>query len=144
MSDDQKIRELQAEDLARLEAQRSVVEKFLANDDSRRKYRATAAGKLGTLRALLDAGVFSPSQSYELQCLGIVLGDAFVLDLGFRWVMVEDAYGIDPALQLKGTTLLLFPLTMISKRVERGEEVDVFDLYNWVSAEMERMKREGM
>ena len=30
--------------------------------------------------------------------------------------------------------MILFPLTMISKRIERGETVDVFDLYNGVAA----------
>lgn len=54
----------------------------------------------------------------ELQCLGIVLGDAFVQELKMEWVMVEDDGGRDPAVQPAGTTIILYPLTMISKRVE--------------------------
>ena len=35
--------------------------------------------------------------------------------------MVEDEKGRDPAIRIPGTTVILFPLTMISKRIERGE-----------------------
>src|SRR5262249_53109536 len=76
---------------------------------SRAKYQ-TAAGKLGTIRAILNGNVFKADQTYELQCLGVVLGDAFVLDLGTEWVIVEDSHGRDPAVRLPGTSILLFPL----------------------------------
>ena len=36
-----------------------------------------------------------------------------------------------------------FPLTMISKRVERGEKVDVFELFNGVAAEVEAVRKRG-
>jgi len=129
-------------DRRRLDDQRAVVEKYLADDSSRAKYK-TAAGKLGTIRAILDGNVFKPNQTYELQCLGIVLGDAFALELGLEWVTVEDAHGRDPAMRLPGTSIILFPLTMISKRIERGEKVDVFDLFNGVAAEVESARQRG-
>lgn len=131
---DQKVLSLSHEDLAVQAKQRAVVEKYLSKEDLRGKYR-TAAGKLGTLSALLQAKVFSSKQKYELQSMGVVLGDVFVRDMGFKWVIVQDSLGRDPALQYKDSKVLLFPLTMISKRLERGEEVDVFDLYNGVAAE---------
>ena len=130
------------EDLQRLSEQRAVLERYLDDDDSRTKYQK-AAGKLGLLRTLLAQKVFKPTQTYELQCMGIVLGDAFVQDLGMEWVTVQDEYGTDPAVRLPGTSVIIYPLTMISKRVERGEQVDVFDLFNGVASEVERMKREG-
>ena len=119
-------------DLKRLEEQRAVVTRYL-DEDGLEKYE-TAPGKLGTLRALLTAKVFSPEQTYELQSMGIVLGDVFVQDMGFHWIIVGDEYGRDPAIKFRDTNVLLFPLTMISKRIERGETVDVFDLYNGVAA----------
>ena len=73
-----------------------VVEKLIADQNSRQNYQ-TAAGKLRTIRAILDAGSFKPDQTYELQCLGIVLGDAFVQDLKMEWARVEIAPGQDPA-----------------------------------------------
>lgn len=125
------------DDLERLEKQRALVAGYL-NENSLETFE-TAPGKLGTLRALLDAGVFSPDQTYELQCMGVVLGDAFVLQMGFHWIMVEDDGGRDPAIMYQDTSVILFPLTMISKRIEQGKAVDVFDLFNGV-AEIAREK----
>lgn len=71
--------------------------------------------------------------------MGVVLGDAFVLDMGFHWVVVEDEYGRDFALSYKDTSVIVFPITMISKRVERGETVDVFDLYNGIANRFEEI-----
>ena len=127
----QRISEPTPEDLGHLAKQRAFVEAYLS-DASREQYR-TAAGKLGLLRALLEAKVLRPDQTWELQAMGIVLGDALAQELGLRWVMVEDEYGRDPALAVPGKTVLVFPLTMISKRVEAGQAVDVFDLFNWAA-----------
>lgn len=123
---------LTAADEQRLDEQRAVVTRYLEGEGLK-KYEA-AAGKLGTLRALLAAKVFRADQTYELQSMGIVLGDVFVQDMGFHWVVVADEHGRDPAIQYAETSVILFPLTMISKRVEAGENVDVFDLYNGVAA----------
>ena len=73
---EQTIFALTAEDEQRLDQQRHVVTRYL-DDDGLQKYQ-TAAGKLGTLRALLEAKVFAPDQTYELQSMGIVFGDVFV------------------------------------------------------------------
>ena len=126
----------------RLRAQREVVEKYIADDDGRKKY-AGPAGKLGLIRAILRGHVFEPDEKYQLQCLGIVFGDALVQDLGMEWVMVEDEFGRDPAVRLPGTSIILHTLTMISKRVERGEYVDAFDLFNWACAKVDELRRSG-
>jgi hypothetical protein len=54
--------------------------------------------------------------------------------------MVEDEYGRDPAVRLPNTTIILFPMTMISKRIERGEKMDVFELYNASAAQVEALQ----
>jgi hypothetical protein len=59
------------------------------------------------------------------------------------WVAVEDQYGRDPALTVEGTSILVFPLTSISKRVERGEEVEVYGLFENACGTIERLRREG-
>ena len=129
---EQTISALDEDDLKRFDEQRAVVTRYLT-EESESKFE-TAPGKLGTLRALLDAERFTPDQTYELQSMGIVFGDVFVQDMGFSWVMVEDEYGRDPAIKYEETSIILFPLTMISKRIERGEAVDVFNLYNRVAS----------
>jgi hypothetical protein len=42
--------------------------------------------------------------------------------------MVTDEYGTDPTLRFKETTVQINALTMISKRVERDEAVNIFEL----------------
>ena len=126
-----------AADLARIAEQRKVITRYLA-PNSMEKLQSPA-GKLRAISAILAAEVLAVGDTYELQSLGIVLGDAFVQELGFSWVVVEDDYGRDPAIRFEDTSVIAFPLTMISKRIERGEKVDVFDLFNGVAAELRRL-----
>ena len=46
----------------------------------------------------------------------------------------EDPHGRDPALTRPGTSMLVFPMTSISKRIERGEQVDVRQLFEHACA----------
>jgi hypothetical protein len=141
--DAQQVTSLAPKDVERLEHQRQAIEKYLGDERSKENYK-TAAGKLGLLRALIEQGVFKPTQTYQLQSMGIVLGDAFVQELGLEWVIVQDAYGRDPAVRVPKTSIIVFPLTMISKRIEKGEKVDVFELFNAVAHDIEaRRKKEA-
>ncbi len=140
----QRISELTGADEERLATQRRVIEQLVARGPESVSKLEIAAWKLGAIRAVLEGEVFESTQTYELQCMGILLGDAFVAELGFEWVMVEHEYGRDPAVRVPDTSILLFPLTMISKRIERGEAVDVFDLFNWVAATVDELEEEGV
>jgi hypothetical protein len=136
----QRIEPLSADDSARLAKQRAVMEKYLGNNPQNLENYKAVAGKLGLLRALLERGVFQSTQTYELQCMGIILGDALVQHCGVEWRAVEDDQGRVPCVQVPGSTVVLFPLTMISKRIERGEQVDVFDLFNASAAKIGELK----
>jgi hypothetical protein len=57
-----------------------------------------------------------------------------------EWVTVQDEYGRDPAIRDPGTTILLFPLTTISKRIERAEKVDVRQLFNDACQTVNRLR----
>lgn len=140
---DQSVTTLTESDQQRLQEQRAVIEQFVPNEHSLHSCRTTVAGKLGIIRAIIQQGIFKPNQKCELQSLGIVLGDAFVQELKMEWIMVEDDYGRDPALRLPGTSVIMYPLTMISKRIERGERVDVFELFNGVAARVQELSRLG-
>jgi hypothetical protein len=59
------------------------------------------------------------------------------------WMMVEDQDGTSPCLVLDGTSIVLYPQTMISKRIERGESVDVFDMFNGVAAKVAELRAKG-
>lgn len=143
MKNDQTFRELDQEDLDWLAAQRRRTETLLeGNPDARAKYQ-TSAGKLGVIRAVLEGKVFRADQTFELQGLGVILGDALAKELGLKWKMAEDAQGTSPCLVLEGTSIVLYPQTMISKRIERGETVDVFELFNWTAAKVAELRTEA-
>jgi hypothetical protein len=58
--------------------------------------------------------------------------------------MVEDEYGRDPAIRYKETSLLVFPMTMISKRVEDGEELNVIELFDGLAKQLAELIDEGV
>jgi hypothetical protein len=129
--------ELSREDSARLEQQRAVIAAA-----TKRRYGTTALTRtrrdLPVLQALIDEGVFKKSQTYELQSLGVAFGDVLVSELPLRWVMVTDEFGTDPTLRFKQTTLQVNALTVISKRVERDERVNLSNLLSVTREELAR------
>ncbi len=137
---EQKIEPFNADDFARVEAQRKWVREHY-EPDSEHKYD-TLEGKLTLLDAIIQNKWVDPSETVKLQSLGITLGDAFVQHLNLKWMSVEDEYGRDPAVVLEGTSIVLFPLTMISKRIERGEDVDVYDIFEGVCNKVRELKEE--
>jgi hypothetical protein len=116
--------ELSAQDNERLDQQREVVLAAV-----RQRYGTESLTRtrkdLPILQRLLNEKVFDRSQTYQLQSLGVVFGDVLASELSLHWVMITDEYGTDPTLRFKNTSVNINALTMISKRVERGEHVDV-------------------
>ena len=82
------------------------------------------------LQRLLSEGKVLPHQRQELQAMGIILGDLLAEKLGMEWVIYEDDLGRSRALQLNGTDNFLFPVTMISRRVEAGNTPPVQAIYD--------------
>ena len=120
-------RELSREDRARLDRQRAVIAAAAKARYGTPRLTGTA-NDLPVLQKLIDDMAFNKTQTYELQCLGVVFGDVLASELPLRWVIVTDEFGIDPTLRFKSTTLQVNALTMISKRIERDERVNVSDL----------------
>ena len=109
--------------------------------DAQYKYE-TLEGKLQLLEVILGNNWIAPEETLKLQCLGITFGDALAQAMGLTWITVEDEYGRDPALILEGTSLISFPLTSISKRIEAGETVDVRELFQAACNTITRLKDE--
>ena len=89
----------------------------------------TISGKLNLLDVILKSNWIDKNEILKFQYLGITLGDVFVQDMNFIWIQIEDEFGIDPAILLPDTTIRLFPMTMISKRIENGESIDIYEFY---------------
>ena len=102
----------------------------------------TLEGKLRLLDTILQNCWITPEETLKLQCLGVTFGDALAQRLGLAWVAVEDDAGRNPALVAEGTSIRVFPLTSIAKRIERGEEVVIGDLFEGACATIERLRAE--
>jgi len=99
---------------------------------------------LPLLQQVLDAGVIEPEATYSLQSLGIAFGKVFVnCNEHYDWWMVEDEYGRDPAVRYKETSLLVFPQTMISKRIEDGEDIQLPAFYENLVNQLEEIRAEN-
>jgi hypothetical protein len=118
---------LSGEDEARLEQARAWVKGHFT-EGADQKY-AMLDDKLRVLDAILANDWVSLDETWKLQALGVTFGDALAEKLMLDWVVVHDEIGRDPALNWPGNSLLCYPLTMIAKRIEAGQRVDVYDLF---------------
>jgi len=85
------------------------------------------------LQAIVDKQLLTKQQTWEQQALGVCFGDALTDHIpGLSWALVTDEYGTDPTLRFKDTTTQFNALTMISKRVEDGREVDLAHIAQWL------------
>jgi hypothetical protein len=92
------------------------------------------------IQKILDEKLFNSSQTYELQSLGVVFGDVLAKELGLHWEMITDEYGNDPTLRYEKSAYNFNALTMISKRVEGGEKVDVHRLFELTRDHLAELK----
>jgi len=136
----QKIELLDRAEIQNCEMQRSWVRNHY--EPGSQKLYETVEGKLELLEFVLVHGCVETHETWKLQSLGITLGDALAQQLGLTWVAVEDEYGRDPALEDPESTIKLFPLTMISKRVEQGEIVDVRVLFDGICERVAELRAE--
>ncbi|WP_207780250.1 DUF3806 domain-containing protein [Pokkaliibacter plantistimulans] len=99
---------------------------------------------LERLQTIIDSAQIPVTSTQELQSLGIVFGKVFVNETpDYDWWVIEDEYGKDACVRYKETTLLIFPQTMLSKRIEEGEHVDVPDFFQVLKQDLERVKNEN-
>jgi len=136
----QRLLPLSDDDVRALDAKRRWVQGHYESN-AVEKYQ-TLEGKLALLHTILSGQWIAPDETLKLQCLGITFGDALAQTLGLEWRMVEDEYGRDPALVQPGTSIVVFPQTSISKRIETGELVDVHALFEAACRTIQRLRDE--
>lgn len=97
---------------------------------------------IAQMQRLLDDGIVGRDDVVLLQAMGIVLGELIKSEQGLSWIIYIDKYGRSRALKIPGQRDVLFPNTMISRRVEAGAEVDIIELYNKAIAELNRIRQQ--
>jgi hypothetical protein len=115
--------EIEQDHLAR---QREIVERAARDHD---RVISRDRSDVEVLQLLVDRGVFDEEQEYELQALGVALGDAAVGQYDYRWVAYIDERDRTRALKHRETGKVVFPVTAISQRVQSGLPVDVAALF---------------
>ena len=96
------------------------------------------------IQRILDDRLIEASNTYGLQCLGMAFGHIMCANYSeLDWWIIDDEYGRDPTLRYEQTSLQLNALTLISKRVEDGEDVDVQSLYASSIQKIEELAASG-
>jgi hypothetical protein len=132
---------LQPEDINNLAKARDWVKGHFT--DHRDEKYSSIDGKLRLLQAILESNWVEPHETWKLQSLGVTFGDAIAQKLMLEWVIVDDEYGRDPALNWPGTDIYVHPITMISKRIEAGESFDIDQLFERLCERVAKMGYSG-
>lgn len=127
-------------DLLKSDGQRKLIDGI-----ARRSFGSGFGGgpdaDLRLLQRLVDKRVVRLDQFFELQAMGVVLGDIMVDQLRLRWVSVDDDVGHSRALRFRESDQLFFPITMISKRAKFGDPIDVRALFDKTAKHVAALER---
>jgi len=132
-----RISPLTAHDERQMGEQRSKVEELARRHVGTPLTGGASREDLRILQEILDKQVLSRDQTWELQALGVALGDVMAEQLGLTWVAIEDELGRSRALRFRESEDLIFPVTMISKRVEVKVRFRVLDLFEKTSSRVD-------
>jgi hypothetical protein len=86
------------------------------------------------LQRIIHKGLIKKSQRLELQAMGVVLAEVLQNELGLVWQIYEDSVGRSRALCVAGTLDCLYPMTMLSRRIEVGLVPNVQEIYDYAVA----------
>lgn len=92
---------------------------------------------LRLLQRIADDKLIKQDNVEMLQALGIVLGNTLARELELDWKVYSDEVGRSRALCVPDTEYCLFPLTMLSRRLEVGLAIDVNHIYKDAVAAIE-------
>lgn len=101
----------------------------LASSKLGRHFSGNKQADLEVLQLLLDKRLVRADETRELQAMGVIMGDLLAAELGMHWVIYEDNRGRSRALRLGESDEYLFPVTMISRRREVGNDTPVAVIY---------------
>lgn len=86
---------------------------------------------LRLLQRIVNRGLIEKTAAENLQALGAVLGDVYVHEFDvLEWRIYEDQKGRSRAVCILDTSNCLFPITMLSRRIEAGLTPDVEAIYD--------------
>ena len=117
----------------------SIDKQFMAEQRQRVEQLANRLGRnlsgeadrdIDTLQRIIDDRLIASDDTLSLQAMGVVLGDLLIDRLDMAWVIYRDRKGRSRALRYRETDIYLFPITMISRRQEVGNNRSVRSVYD--------------
>lgn len=87
-------------------------------------------GNIALLQRVVNEAKLDMDDKMTTQALGVVLGDIFTeADKRLIWQVYEDELGKSHAVCVQETKHCVFPVTMISRRMEAGAPANVHNIY---------------
>ena len=117
----------------------TVDRQFMDNQRDRVEQLANQLGRrltgnidrdIDTLQRLIDGKLVTSSDKLMLQAIGVVFGDLLKSRLKMDWVIYRDKLGRSRALSFLEAEIYVFPITMISRRLEAGSKRQLKSLFN--------------
>ena len=93
---------------------------------------------LSALEKILEHLKWSEHGEVPFAAVGLAFGKILAATEPLEWVQVKDQWGEEMSLKLKGFQYFLHPVSMLIKRAEAGEEIDLHYLFE----ELVRLVRE--
>lgn len=90
------------------------------------------------VQALYDVALEEFADDVHVKYLvGVAFGEAIVTMTDYEWVRVKDDYGEETSLAPPGLRVVIHPVTIITKRIEKGESIDLRDLRDRIIEDIE-------
>ena len=112
-------------------------------------YSARIAGKDGALSISDVNSLYASFIEEQIQdagariALGIAFGQLFADRGDFEWVRVSDEYGEETALAVVGKKITIFPISMIQKRLENRDKLNIESLIIETEMEVDNLIESG-
>lgn len=133
--------ELNEEWRSDLDAKRQAVSRFVFTH-----YQASLSGTskdFAILQRILDDHLIPNSDLVFLQALGVVFGDVVADEIDADWKLVYDKFGESPVLKVRYKRMAIGALTIISKRIEDKQDVNINQLYQDLVENVGRIRLEA-
>lgn len=104
---------------------------------------ASVAQRLGWLQAIVDRKLVAADPRETLLGLGVEFGDLLCSIPAFRWAIITDEHGRDPVVRWRSSETNISALTIIAKRIESGEQLDVAELFRFLPYRCALLQSEG-
>ena len=98
---------------------------------------------LAILQEVAQGGPYSDDPMGEVIAMGTALRDVIARSSGMSWIRYSDEEGVDFALRYEKTSIVVFPRSMILKRIERDEPLDILHIHNEVCRHVRELMASG-